>query len=137
MKQEGKDKQFLLAKMHDITGEPKQKPKKHQPPPPPTVNTVNEAEDIHANSVAMNDDEEQNKNTLKLNDLYRHHVNLNDENECEQVENNANQHISPNRSRNDLRSASNVHIGEPVSKSGTSSSAESQLPKSTIDNLDW
>lgn len=46
MKQEGKDKQFLLAKMHDITGEPKQKPKKHQPPPPPTVNTVNEAEDV-------------------------------------------------------------------------------------------
>ncbi|XP_071128765.1 transmembrane channel-like protein 7 isoform X5 [Mytilus edulis] len=49
---EGKDKQFLLAKMHDITGEPKQKPKKHQPPPPPTVNTVNEAEDYNEEYLA-------------------------------------------------------------------------------------
>ncbi|CAC5378720.1 TMC [Mytilus coruscus] len=137
---EGKDKQFLLAKMYDITGETRQKPPK-QNPPPPTVKTVNEEEDIHVNSVVINEDEEQNKNTLTHNDIYRHHANLNDENECEQGENNAssypNQHISPNRSRNDLKSASYVHIDEPVSKSGTSSSAELQLPGSTIDNLDW
>ena len=41
--QEGKDKQFLLAKIYEITGEgpkPKSKPKPRLPPP--TVKTVNE-----------------------------------------------------------------------------------------------